>query len=176
MPSPRRLRLIILAALTTAILLFFYTSSVDSGQDAGAQGFYHKTVHAMNGRDVPASSVGQVPADRDADGDIDADDDAVALELQERLKAAEQKAKDQAKDKGGLRPDPPSDVVGVGSSAGGQVKDKAGEAGSSNKASGKSEEEREAESTLTSILKKSPGKQSMPKTSRHQLFSSRKWC
>lgn len=154
MPSPRRVRLVILAALTTAILILFYSSRIDSGQDDGVSGFYHKTVHAMNGRDTQPPGV---PQDRDADGDIDADDDQAGIELQERLKDAEQKAKEQAQNKGGLRPDPPSDVVGVGSSAEGQDKDKDGEVGVSNKGAGKSEEEREAESTLTSILKKSPG-------------------
>lgn len=168
MPSPRRLRLLILAALTTAILILFYTSRVDTGgSEDGLQGFYHKTVHAMDGNKDGGGSTspplpgGKVPKDRDADGDVDADDDEVAIELQERLKAAEQKAKEQAKEKGGLRPDPPSDVVGVGSSAEGQDRDKEGDAGvgtrEDGKTEGKTEEEREAESTLTSILKKSPG-------------------
>lgn len=160
MPSPRRLRLIILAAVTTTILILFYTSRIDSGKEGLDADFYHKTLHAMDGRDAPpgsgSSGGGQVPVDRDADGDVDADDDAAALELRERLGLAEQKAKEQANGKAGLRPDPPSDVVGVGSSAEGQDKDKDGESGASNKGSGKSDEERVAESTLTSILKKSP--------------------
>ena len=42
--------------------------------------------------------------------------------MSDRLKAAEQQAKDLANAKSPNKPDPPSNVIGVGSSAGGQVK------------------------------------------------------
>jgi len=163
------MRLVILAALGITILILFYTSRLDNGQIAGDQtgeSFYQKTMNAMNGRDTshghPGSGdsqkgtqSGTIPADRDGDGDIDADDDETALKMQERLKAAEQKAKEKANEKGGLRPDPPRNVVGVGSSADGQDKKDADPA-TSEKEAKKTEEEKEAESTLSSILKKSP--------------------
>jgi hypothetical protein len=164
------MRLVILAALGITILILFYTSRLDNGQIVGDQtgeSFYQKTMNAMNGRDTshghPGSGdsqkgtqSGTIPADRDGDGDIDADDDETALKMQERLKAAEQKAKEKANEKGGLRPDPPRNVVGVGSSADGQDKKDADPA-TSEKEAKKTEEEKEAESTLSSILKKSPG-------------------
>ena len=106
--------------------------------------FYHRTVQAMDehhGHDSSASihaanaappegaappavdehiraDKATLPADRDGDGDVDSDDERLATELQERLKLAEQAAKDSANGKV-LKPDPPSEVVGVGS-AGGQ--------------------------------------------------------
>ena len=90
--------------------------------------------------------------------------------MQERLKAAELEAKDKANEKGGLRPDPPRNVVGVGSSAEGQDKDKVAKPASGGKdvvgaskekqpqAETKTKEQLEARDELDSILKKSPGK------------------
>ncbi|KAJ3521202.1 hypothetical protein NM208_g13403 [Fusarium decemcellulare] len=180
MPSPRRVRLLILAALGTFIFILFYTSGFDSHRDAevyGNQDFIKKTQHAMGGGSPSGEAVvdsqtgqkaGHIPADKDGDGDVDEDDQQLAAQMQERLKAAELEAKDKANEKGGLRPDPPRNVVGVGSSAEGQDKDKASKPGSGIKdaaavpkekepeTKAKTKEELDARDELASILKKSP--------------------
>ncbi|KAI3586383.1 hypothetical protein IWW34DRAFT_799469 [Fusarium oxysporum f. sp. albedinis] len=113
----------------------FSTPRFDSHHDAETytgQEFIKKTQNAMSANEPPAPIVdfatgekaGQPHADKDGDGDIDADDQKLAAQMQERLKAAEAEAKGKANEKGGLRPDPPKKVVGVGSSAEGQDKDK----------------------------------------------------
>lgn len=183
MPSPRRVRLLILATLGTFIFILFYTSGFDSHRDAEAYGnqeFIKKTQHAMGGDSPPGQAVvdsqtgqkaGHIPADKDGDGDVDEDDKEMAVQMQERLKAAELEAKDKANEKGGLRPDPPRNVVGVGSSAEGQDKDKVAKPASGGKdvvggasnekqpqAETKTKEQLEARDELDSILKKSPGK------------------
>lgn len=164
-----------IAALGTVVFLLFYTARLDAGADRDSrtiQDFYHKTLNAMDGgknQDGPGQAVldthtgqkaGHIPADKDADGDVDEDDERVAAKMQERLKAAEQEAKDKANEKA-LRPDPPSKVNGVGSSADGQTK-KGGKAGDAAAAVekedvGETKEAREAAIELDSILKKAPG-------------------
>ncbi|KAH7326599.1 glutaredoxin domain protein [Stachybotrys elegans] len=171
MPSPRQLRLVMTASLIAVVVILFYTSSIQKERDMRTiPDFYHKTVNAMNaGADGGGSprgqpvlnsetggKVGHIPADKDADGDLDADDIQMAHQMQERLKAAEQQAKEQANEKGGLRPDPPSNVIGVGSSAGGQGKKGKGGANEPKDAAEESEEQHQAEMELNSILKKSP--------------------
>lgn len=101
------------------------------------------------------------PADRDKDGDIDVDDEIIGAEMQERLKAAEIKAKELANEKAGLRPDPPSKINGVGSSADGQHPGEVDGSGSGSAGNPKqdvevSEETRDTEAELNMILKKSP--------------------
>ncbi|KAM0564009.1 hypothetical protein ACHAPJ_000217 [Fusarium lateritium] len=186
MPSPRRTRLLILATIGTFIFILFYTSGFDAHHDAEAytgQEFIKKTQNAMSANEQPAPVVdfatgekaGQPHDDKDGDGDIDADDKELAAQMQERLKAAEAEAKGKANEKGGLRPDPPKKVVGVGSSAEGQHKDKvvkpaSGEQGDvaapaaapaavlekKPETETRSKEEIEARAELDSILKKSP--------------------
>lgn len=182
MPSPRRVRLLILATIGTFIFILFYTSGFDAHHDAETytgQEFIKKTQNAMSANEAPAPVVdfatgekaGQPHHDKDGDGDIDEDDKELASQMQERLKAAEAEAKGKANEKGGLRPDPPKKVVGVGSSAEGQNKDKivkpaAGEQGGAAAAAAekkpetetRSKEAIEARAELDSILKKSPGK------------------
>lgn len=185
MPSPRRMRLLMLATLAAVVFILFYTSGLNADREPDSrtlQDFYHKTMNAMDGSgaDRPGQSVlnsqtgetaGHIPADKDGDGDVDEDDEKMAAKMQERLRAAEQQAKDKANEKAGLRPDPPSEVIGVGSSAGGQKKRPgaaadevaAGGAGSgaaAQKGQGAETkpEVRQAEIELDSILKKSPGK------------------
>ncbi|CAG7556773.1 unnamed protein product [Fusarium equiseti] len=188
MPSPRRVRLLILATIGTFIFILFYTSGFDSHHDAETstgQEFIKKTQNAMSANEMPAPIVdfatgekaGQSHNDKDGDGDIDEEDKKMANEMQQRLKAAEAEAKGKANEKGGLRPDPPKKVVGVGSSAEGQNKDKivkpaAGEQGDAAAAAAapnaaaaadkkpetetRSKVELEARAELDSILKKSP--------------------
>ncbi|OAQ72853.1 glutaredoxin domain-containing protein [Pochonia chlamydosporia 170] len=178
MPSPRRMRLLVLAAVVTVVFFFFYSSGVDPSQDSHKiQDFYHKTMDGMKKGTPPGQAIintktgqraGHIPADKDADGDVDEDDRKVAAEMQMRLKKAEQDAKDKANTKGGLKPDVPSKIVGQGNSAGGQPKkDKTtGDHALSkdsdkttDKTKGKAKEtkeESEAEAELSSILKKAP--------------------
>ncbi|KAF7544093.1 hypothetical protein G7Z17_g10223 [Cylindrodendrum hubeiense] len=189
MPSPRRVRLLMLAGLLAFVFVLFYTSGFDSGHDAdyqSNQGFIQKTKDAMHGGSPPGEAVldsqtgqkaGHIPADKDADGDVDEDDRELALGMQERLKAAEVQAKEKANQRGGLRPDPPRQIVGVGSSADGQKdgqKDGQTEKSGSGSGSGSSDavveskskekekevesntEAREAQSELSSILRKGP--------------------
>jgi glutaredoxin len=171
MPSPRRVRLLVLAAVVLTVFFFFYSSGLEGKQQHNLQDFYHKTMNAMDGAGkAPGQAIldtqtgakaGQIPADRDGDGDIDADDQKSAVEIQERLKAAEQKAKVNANEKGGLRPDLPSKVVGVGSSAEGQKKtDGDSVAAGSDADAPLAREELAVETELNAILKKSPGKES----------------
>lgn len=84
------------------------------------------------------------------------DDEQLAKDMQARLKAAEQKAKDSANAKV-LKPEKPEQVIGVGSSAGGQGKT-AGETGESRE----TEHEHEVELTINEVLKKSPGEAFWP--------------
>ncbi|KPM36096.1 hypothetical protein AK830_g10468 [Neonectria ditissima] len=178
MPSPRRVRLLMLAGLATFFFVLFYTSGFDSSHDAelrNSQGFVQKTKDAMKGAPPPGEAVldsqtgqkaGHIPADKDADGDVDEDDREMAAGMQERLKAAEKQAKEKANEKGGMRPDPPRQVIGVGSSADGQKDEEAKRAGNGAEAIVKvetkekepeeSKEMREAATELASILKKSP--------------------
>ncbi|KAM5356140.1 hypothetical protein ACJ41O_002786 [Fusarium nematophilum] len=188
MPSPRRMRLLILATFGTFIFILFYTSGFDSHHDAevyGNQDFIKKTQNAMGGGSPPGEAVldsqtgqkaGHIPADKDADGDVDEDDKEMAVQMQERLKAAELEAKEKANEKGGLRPDPPRNIIGVGSSAEGQDKDKdkvqkpgsgsgsgsgdsaaaAAAAPKEKQPESKSKEELEARAELDTILKKAP--------------------
>lgn len=179
MPSPRRLRLLALAAIATVVFFLFYTSGVDPSQDSHTiQDFYHKTMDGMKKGSPPGQAIintktgekaGHIPADKDADGDVDEDDRKITAEMQLRLKQAEQDAKDKANIKGGLKPDIPSEIVGKGNSAEGQPKkDKSaaadkGVSGDADKTTDKTKtkepkEESEAEAELSSILKKAPGK------------------
>jgi len=113
-----------------------------------------------SGQSGGTGSAGLRPADRDKDGDIDVDDEIIGTEMQERLKAAESKAKELANEKAGLRPDPPSKINGVGSSADGQqpgAVDGTGAGGASDSQQEiVSEEARDTEAELNAILKRSP--------------------
>lgn len=104
------------------------------------------------------TTVDSTVKDKDGDGSVDEDDEQMAKDMAERLRAAEQKAKDLANAKAPLKPDPPSEVVGVGSSAGGQKKDKSKANSKETEGSEEeeSEEDREIDATLSNILKKAP--------------------
>ncbi|KAK3330435.1 thioredoxin-like protein [Apodospora peruviana] len=159
MPSPRRVRLLFYLVLAGVVILLFTTSHFRQQQQRdprSVQDFYHKTVNALDRdrRGTGGDGGGQKVIekhDHDADGDIDEDDERVARAMAERLRQAEQKAKDAANAKAPNKPDPPSNVVGVGSSANGQEKKVLGEEGD-----GETAEDHEIEVELNSILKKSP--------------------
>ncbi|KAF4829471.1 Monothiol glutaredoxin-7 [Colletotrichum tropicale] len=178
MPSPRQLRTLLIGVMIGVVFVLFYTSSLRSGEASDSrsvQDFYHKTVEGLNKKPPPGQAVldqnkgkaaGHVPTDKDADGDIDEDDAKLAKDMQGRLKAAEDKAKESANKKAPLKPDAPSEVVGKGNSAAGQDKKKE-KAGTAKDVSAESpkEEKKEKEETaeehaveveLNSILKKSP--------------------
>ncbi|EHK26459.1 uncharacterized protein TRIVIDRAFT_36379 [Trichoderma virens Gv29-8] len=157
MPSPRRMRLLMVAVVITVVVMLFYSSGMEPEADAALKGFYEKTKEAMERGTARGQAVinsqtgakaGHIPADKDGDGDIDDDDKVASQELQERLQAVAQEAKDKANEKS-PKPDIPSKIVGVGSSAEGQEKK-----GQTTKEETK--EEHEAEVEINSILKKSP--------------------
>jgi len=149
------------------VCLLVYTSHLRQTrpQDTRTlQDFYHKTKDALDksrGRVVVDASSGkakgQIPVDKDADGDVDEDDEILAKEMAGRLKAAEQQAKDLANAKSPNKPDAPSSVVGVGSSAGGQKKKASGS--SADEDEDETDEDHAVEQELDRILKKSPGEQ-----------------
>lgn len=164
MPSARRLRALLLLALAVVITILFFTSQWQQTAERDTrtiQDFYHKTVNAMDGKrgsggsQVVMSGKGKLSPeakDKDGDGSVDADDEQLAEEMGDRLRAAEQKAKDLANAKAPLKPDSPHKVVGVGSSAGGQGAKKDGDDAEEEE----TDEEHEIEVTLNEILKRSP--------------------
>lgn len=122
--------------LVVIVTLLFYTSHKRHSAPHDSQtinGFFGKTMNGLGQRHKPdagvvvsrkGSSADANLKDHDGDGSVDEDDEVLAQEMADRLRAAEQQAKDQANAKAPLRPDAPSDVVGVGSAAGGQKKGK----------------------------------------------------
>ncbi|KAH7026377.1 glutaredoxin [Microdochium trichocladiopsis] len=130
MPSARRLRLLLVAVMAVVITTLFFTSKMrqNTVQDTRTiQDFYHKTMNAIDhhpvgqkAADSPDTVIEPHIKDKDGDGTVDEDDIQLAREMSERLRAAEQKAKDLANKKAPLKPDHPDEVVGVGSSADGQ--------------------------------------------------------
>jgi glutaredoxin len=191
MPSQRRVRLLFLAVVTVVAFMLFYGSGTSSS-DGTIEEFYRKTAGALEDADFragrrgghgdPATRLPPAPPDTDRDGDIDDDDERLAQDMAGRLRAAEQKAKEQARQKAPLRPDSPSEVVGVGSSADGQVgkkrlAEKEGDDLSDSPDSEKardllneldveeSEEMHTAEIELNAILKKAP-----------VIIFSKTWC
>ncbi|OTA80004.1 hypothetical protein M434DRAFT_25638 [Hypoxylon sp. CO27-5] len=166
MPSARRVRLLMMVILAAVITTLFFTSQMRSTiphDNRTVQDFFGKTMNGLghqqgNGQVVMSgkgTTVDSTVKDKDGDGSVDEDDEQLAKEMSERLRAAEQKAKDLANAKAPLKPDPPSEVIGVGSSAGGQKKGNKGGSKETEKEE-ESEEDHEIEVTLNSILKKSP--------------------
>ncbi|KAK1451181.1 glutaredoxin [Colletotrichum cuscutae] len=176
MPSQRQLRTLLVGVLIGVVFVLFYTSSLRANEvkdERTIQDFYHKTVNGLKHKQPPGQAVlegnkpkaaGHVPVDKDADGDVDADDEKLAKDMQGRLKAAEDKAKELANKKSPLKPDAPSDVVGKGNSAAGQKKKEKTANGKEvseteeeeKKKKDESDEEHAVEVELNSILKKSP--------------------
>ncbi|KAG5919329.1 hypothetical protein E4U42_006550 [Claviceps africana] len=168
MPSPRRLRLVSLAIVVTIVFVMFYSSR--SSRDAyAAQDFYHKTMNGMKRGDDGARAHGQTilhakTGQQDGDGDVDEGDRKAATARQMALKKAEQKAKQNANTKGGLKPDVPSEVIGKGNSAKGQPKKgkiqvvhvPSEETAEKQVEVQETKEAHEAELEMNGILKKSP--------------------
>jgi glutaredoxin len=170
MPSRRRFRALITLSIILVVIFLLYTASRRSPEDTSSVGdFYHKTKNALENKksDVKGAN-GKSPEDQE-----------VSRQMSERLKEAAQVAKDNANAKA-PKPDPPSEVVGVGSAAEGAREDKL--VGKKRKGTGDSQapikeenkEDHAVEDELNSILKKSPSKSS-------QTFHSFKkqganWC
>lgn len=159
MPSARRMRLLLVGVIAIVVMTMVYTSQLRASQNPDTRtfgDFYDRTKseleRARGGPKKPQSVL-------DSKGGNGKDDDAqLAKEMSDRLKAAEQKAKDSANAKA-PKPDAPAKVIGVGNSAAGQdkSKDKAG----NQLAEKETDEDHEVETTINDILKKSPG-MSMP--------------
>lgn len=135
-------------ALITMLLVSSRYRATQEPDTRTFQDFYRKTMNAIDKKSGQQRMAGTYVYNPNEDED----DEAVARAMAERLKLAEQKARSSANSKGPHKPDAPEDVVGVGSSASGQVK----------KGDGKekvieNDEDHEVETELNSILKKSPG-------------------
>ncbi|KAI1386753.1 glutaredoxin [Hypoxylon trugodes] len=168
MPSARRFRLLTMVVLAAVITTLYFSSKMRSTipQDTRTvQDFFGKTMNGLGhqqgaGAQVVMSGKGttvdSTVKDKDGDGSVDEDDEQLAKEMAGRLKAAEQKAKDLANAKAPLKPEAPSDIVGVGSSAGGQKKGKPkADAKEAESDVQESEEDHEIDVLLDSIFKKS---------------------
>ncbi|KAI1776624.1 glutaredoxin [Hypoxylon cercidicola] len=168
MPSARRVRLLMMVVFAAVITTLFFTSRMRAAiphDNRRVQDFFGKTMnglgHQGNGQVVMSgkgTTVDSTVKDKDGDGSVDDDDEQLTKEMGDRLRAAEQKAKDLANAKAPLKPDAPSEVIGVGSSAGGQKKGQSKEnsKGTEEGEEEETEEDREVEATLNTILKKAP--------------------
>ncbi|KAF3062336.1 Monothiol glutaredoxin-7 [Daldinia childiae] len=167
MPSARRVRLLMMVVLAAVITTLFFTSQMRSAiphDNRTVHDFFGKTMNGLGPQKGPGqvvmsgkgTTVDSTVKDKDGDGSVDEDDEQLAKEMADRLRAAEQKAKDLANAKAPLKPDTPSKVIGIGSSAGGQKKGASqGSSKETGEESEESEEDREVEATLNNLLKKS---------------------
>ncbi|KAL1839846.1 hypothetical protein VTJ49DRAFT_1077 [Mycothermus thermophilus] len=157
MPSPRRYRVLtylIVAGIVT--LLFFASQSRDQAATStraasSAKGFYDKTVEAMDKHKHAHAHGGSDQKVVAEHGDIHEDADALHRGVADRLRQAEQAAKDSAEAKGPKQPEVLQHVVGQ------ENLDPAAVA--HEKAKGKGGEpqrDREVEEVLNEIMKKSP--------------------
>ncbi len=172
--------------LALVVTILFFTSKMRQSAPRDPRtinSFLGKTV---NGLDQRHGSGGQVVLsgkglsndgslkDHDGDGSVGEEDEKLAEEMAERLRAAEQQAKELANAKAPLRPDAPSDVVGVGSSAGGQKKKKyrisKQDTEDEKDDDDEADENSEAEVALYQILERSPGMRATSKA--HPRFLS----
>lgn len=176
MPSPRRLRVLVYLVLAGFVTLLFFTSHARHARGSdphSIQDFYQRTVNAMDNKGRGTGTGGSTTGgghggggqkimaghghdhDADADGDIDEDDVILAQEMAERLRKAQQQAKDSANAKAPNKPDNPERIIGVGSSASGQTRGASERDGK--KKVLETEEEHAVETELDAILAKSPG-------------------
>lgn len=157
MPSPRRVKVFGTLIFLAVITFLLWSASLRQRRVADlrtAGDFYEKTLNAL----------GQQPSSHTtAEAGVE-DSEEVARAMSERLQEAAQLAKDKANKKA-PKPDNPSDLVGVGSSAEGAREQKgvAGRkkyqaAGAQEPIQEEIEVDHEAGVELNSILKKSPSK------------------
>lgn len=160
MPSARRLRLLLIVILAVVVMTLVYTAQLRANEEADGRtigDFIHRTKQGLDkahGDGAPGGGAQVVLDSKKPSKDATPEDEEKRLsrEMRERLKAAEIKAKDSANAKV-LRPEKPEQVIGVGSSAGGQ----GGKGAKENGDSKKTDEETRVENTINEILKKSPG-------------------
>lgn len=160
MPSARRLRLLLVGVLAAVVITLVYTSQIRASEEADTRtinDFWHNTMKGLD-KAHGGGKKDQTVLSSNKAGSADGDDAQLAKDMRARLEAAAQKAKDSANAKV-LKPEKPEQVIGVGSSAGGQ-KDKPGVAS----ADDETEEEHQVETTINEILKKSPGETIWPHT------------
>lgn len=170
-----------MVVMVVVVTILFFTSRFGAVSENDAarslQDFYGRTVNAMDrkrgsggaqiimdGKGSTSNGAVNDAKDKDGDGTVSEGDVQMAQEMQERLRAAEQKAKEQANKKAPLRPDSPSNVIGVGSSAGGQVQKPGGKDVDGSSTDGdlnEPSEDRKMEATLNEIFKRSPGKKTV---------------
>jgi len=153
MPSQRRMRALIYITVACFMVLLFFTSRARHAQEPdprSVRDFYQKTKNAMEGTRIGGGSNRRGQAVIGTQKiEIDEDDAIVAKAMQERLRKAEQMAKNNANAKAPNKPDDPGNIVGVGSSHHGQNHLSEGE-------SSETEEHHAVLEELRSILKKSP--------------------
>lgn len=157
MPSTRRLRLLLVGIVAVVVITLVYTSQLRTSQELGD--FYQRTEDALDRAKSGQHQETVVNTDNakaKSEGERREDSAQMAKDMQARLKAAEQKAKDSANAKL-LRPEKPAQVIGVGSAAGGQQASSKDKDKAANKVE-ETDEEHVVESTMNDILKKSPSK------------------
>ena len=160
--------------LAVVVTVLFFTSKMRQSTPRDPRtlnSFFGKTVNGLDqrhrGDQIVIGGKGLTKddnlKDHDGDGSVDEDDEQLAQQMAERLRAAEQQAKDLANAKSPLKPDAPSDVIGVGSSAGGQKKGKSRISKQDTEDDEDDDDEdadenSETEAALYEILERSPGK------------------
>ncbi|PQE06359.1 glutaredoxin protein [Rutstroemia sp. NJR-2017a WRK4] len=158
MPSTRRIKVFGLLVFIGVITLLFYTSSARQQRNALSGDFYAKTKNALDNKQTQGK--GEIAQ---AQGLRNAEDEELAKQMQERLKDAAKSAKDAANAKA-PKPDPPSQIVGVGSAAegagaersvAGRKKMGGGDKGTQEVVKEESKEDSDINAELNSILKKS---------------------
>lgn len=155
MPSARRLRLVLIGIVAVVVMTLVYTSQHANDDINGSvfNDFIHRTREGLERAHEGLQNNQMVLDKSKTDTSGKEDGERMAREMRERLKAAEIKAKESANSKV-LRPEAPKQVIGVGSSAGGQGGKEKGD-----KAAAKeTDEEHKVETVINDILKKSPGK------------------
>lgn len=162
MPSVRQIRTLAVGVLIGVVFILFYTSRL--GGDAAHRGrldFWDRTVEGLDKKQQAMPYNGA--KDKDGDGNIDADDELLSKQMSDRLKAAEEQAKEAANKKA-PRPDSPDKVVGQGNSAAHQdatvdkekSRDSSPDAGGDSATDAAAVERQAVETELNDILKRSP--------------------
>jgi hypothetical protein len=158
MPSTRRIKVFGLLVFIGVITLLFYTSSARQQRNALSGDFYAKTKNALDNKQTQGK--GEIAQ---AQGLRNAEDEELAKQMQERLKDAAKSAKDAANAKA-PKPDPPSQLVGMGNAAegaggersvAGRKKMGGGDKGTQEVVKEESKEDSDIKAELNSILKKS---------------------
>lgn len=158
----------VIGALAIVVMTLVYTSQIRAEEEFDTRtinDFWHNTVNGLNKAHgggtqdqtvLGTSEQGKSGGANAKTSEEDEEDDAqLARDMRARLEEAAQKAKDSANAKV-LKPEKPQEVIGIGSSAGGQ-KSTDGASDLDKATSKETAEEHEVEMTINDILKKSPG-------------------